>query len=118
MINPAHDGWVWGAGVLFLLLIGARAYTVETGQVRLGRTPALARMLTAGSVLVLVVLCGLLAMQGGTLLFSSIVHRTDPSKIPNVVLDPSQPVDGGDNAPDPAQPAAPAPGAPPPGAGT
>jgi hypothetical protein len=114
MINPANDVWVWGTGVLFLLLMGARAYAVETGQVRLGRTPALARVLTAGIGLVLVALCGLLAMQGGSLLFSSIVHHTDPSKIPNVVLDPNDP------APDPAagDPAAgaPAAGAPAPGA--
>ena len=117
MINPAHDVWVWGTGALFLLLMGARAYAVETTQVRLGRTPAAARMLTAGSALVLVVLCGLLAMQGGTLLFSSIVHRTDPSKIPNVVLDPNQPADAGD-APAPGPPAAPPPGAPAPAGGT
>jgi hypothetical protein len=91
MINPAYDVWVWGTAVLFLLLMGARAYAVETGQVRLGRTPAMARALTVAIVLVLVALCGLLAKQGGTLLFSSIVHHTDPSKIPNVVLDPNQP---------------------------
>jgi hypothetical protein len=104
MINPAYDVWVWGAAVMFLLLMGARAYAVETGQVRLGRTPTLARVLTAAIVLVLVALGGLLAMQGGNLLFSSIVHHTDPSKIPNVVLDPNQPAAN----PVPAAPADPA----------
>jgi hypothetical protein len=61
---------------------------VETGQVRLGGTPAAARLLTLAIVLVLAGLLGLLAMQGGTLLVSSIVNHTDPSQIPNVVLDP------------------------------
>ncbi len=124
MINPAFDVWVWGSAVLFLLLMGARAYVVETGQVRLGRTPTSARVLTAAIVLVVVALGGLLAKQGGTLLFSSIVHHTDPSKIPDVVLDPNQPPDpapaAGQQAGAPAapQPAAPQPAAPQqPGAG-
>ncbi len=117
MINPAYDVWVWGTAVLFLLLMGARAYAVETGQVRLGRTPALARVLTAGIVLVLVAMIGLLTMQGGSLLFSSIVHHTDPSKIPNVVLDPTQPaVNPAAAVPAAGQPAAPQPAAPQPAA--
>jgi hypothetical protein len=114
MINPVFDVWVWGTAVVFLLLMGARAYVVETGQVRLGRTPTLARVLTAAIVLSVVALGGLLAMQGGTLLFSSIVHHTDPSKIPNVVLDPNQPANPAPAAPQ--QPAAPQPAAPQPAA--
>ena len=107
MINPAFDVWVWATGLLFLVLMGVRAYVVETGQVRLGGTPAAARLLTMAIFLVLIGLGGLLALQGGTLLVSSIVNHTDPSLIPNVVLDPTPP------APDPAAPApapAPAPG--------
>src|SRR5690349_24621878 len=69
--------------------MGVRAYVVETGQVRLGGTPAAARLLTLAIVLVLAGLLGLLAMQGGTLLVSSIVNHTDPSQIPNVVLEPA-----------------------------
>jgi hypothetical protein len=108
MINPAYDVWVWAAGLLFLLLMGVRAYVVETGQVRLGGTPAAARLLTIAIFLVLVGLGGLLALQGGTLLVSSIVNHTDPSQIPNVVLDPA-PAPAPAPAPTPA-PAAPAPG--------
>jgi len=100
VINPALDVWVWGAGVLFLLLMGVRAYVVETGQVRLGGTPTAARVLTVAIFFVLVGLGGLLAMQGGIVLYTSIAHHTDPSQIPNLVLDP---------APPPAAPAAPAP---------
>ena len=112
MINPAYDVWVWGASALFLVLMGARAYVVETGSVRLGRTPASARALTALIAVVLVALGWLLAIQGGTLLFSSIVHHTDPSKIPNVVLDPNpQPANAVVPA-NPADPAAPQPAAP------
>ena len=86
MINPAFDVWVWATGLLFLVLMGVRAYVVETGQVRLGGTPAAARLLTMAIFLVLIGLGGLLALQGGTLLVSSIVNHTDPSLIPNVVL--------------------------------
>ena len=91
MINPAYDVWVWATGLLFLVLMGVRAYVVETGQVRLGGTPAAARLLTVAIFLVLIGLGGLLALQGGTLLVSSIVNHTDPSLIPNVVLDPTPP---------------------------
>ena len=80
MINPAYDVWVWSAGLLFLLLMGVRAYVVETGQARLGGTPAVARLLTVAIFLVLVGLGGLLAMQGGTLLVSSIVNHTPLSR--------------------------------------
>src|SRR3954447_6119907 len=111
MINPAYDVWVWGAGLLFLVLMGVRAYVVETGQVRLGGTPAAARLLTLAIVLVLAGLLGLLAMQGGTLLVSSIVNHTDPSQIPNVVLDPVPAPAPAAPAPAPAVPA-PAPAAP------
>ena len=111
MINPAYDVWVWGAGVLFLLLMGARAWVVETGQVRLGGTPTFARVLTVAIFLVLVALGGLLAMQGGTVLYTSITHHTDPSDIPNLVLEPAPPPPPN---PAPAAPApAPAPAAPP-----
>lgn len=117
MINPAYDIWVWGTAVVFLLLMGARAYAVETAQVRLGRTLTMARVLTGAIALSLVALTGLLAMQGGSLLFSSIVHHTDPSKIPNVVLDPNQPaVNPAAAVPPAGQPAAPQPVAPQPAA--
>ena len=109
MINPAYDVWVWGTGLLFLLLMGVRAYVVETGQVRLGGTPAAARLLTVAIFLVLVGLGGLLALQGGTLLVSSIVNRTDPSLIPNVVLDPSPAPAPASVAPAPAPAPAPVP---------
>ena len=107
MINPAYDVWVWGTGVLFLLLMGARAYVVETGQVRLGGTPALARVLTVAIVLTLVALGGLLAMQGGIVLYTSIVHHTDPSQIPNLVLEPQTPANPAPAAPAPAPAPAP-----------
>lgn len=102
MIDPALDAWVWAIAVLFLLLMGARAYAVETGHARLGRSLTAARVLTVAIGLVVVTLGGLLAMQGGRLLLTSIVNHTDPSRIPNVVLDPTQP------AADPAPGAAPA----------
>lgn len=104
MINPANDVYVWGCALLVIVLMAVRAWTVETGTVRLGRTPTRVRALTAAVVVALVALVVLTAVQGGALFVHSVLTHTDPSKIPNVVL--------------PANPApAPAPAAPGAGAG-
>lgn len=80
MINPANDVWVWATAGLFLVLMAARAWVVETGRVRLGRTSRQVKTLTGASAVVLVGLVALLAMQGGTLMVTSIINGTDPSK--------------------------------------
>ena len=80
MIDPSLDVWVWVACLVLLALLGARAWVVETGQGRLGRTPVQVRVLSAGVVLAVVGLFGMLAMQGGVLLVDSIVTGTDPSE--------------------------------------
>ena len=80
MIDPANDVWVWAAAGLFLALMAARAWVVETGRARLGRTSRQVEMLTGASAVVLVGLIALLGMQGGALMVSSIVNGTDPSK--------------------------------------
>jgi hypothetical protein len=139
VINPAQDIWVWLIFALFLVVVAARAWVVETGQGRLGRTPVKVKLLTATSVLVLVGLMSLIAVQGGALLVESVLTGTDPAtKVygpdagdsgdsgdagtdPNAPADPNAPVDpnapADPNAPvDPNAPAAPAANpAPPPG---
>jgi hypothetical protein len=123
-IDPALDPWVWLAFLLFLVVIAARAWVVETGRERLGRTPAKVKVLTATTVVVLVGLTGLVVVQGGYLLLESIITGTDPSTTVYAPdpdepadpppADPNAPVDP--NAP-PVDPNAPAggPAAPPPG---
>jgi hypothetical protein len=110
VINPALDIWVWVAVVALLALLGARAWVVETGQGRLGRTPVQVKVLTGAVALVAAGLFGLMAMQGGVLLVQSIITGTDPRDSLIVPNDP---------APAPAAPPAggvPAPAAPPAGA--
>jgi hypothetical protein len=119
MINPALDIWVWTCCVVLLALMGARAWVVETGRVRLGRTPVKVRVLTGGVLVSLVALVGLLLMQGGALFVDSVVNGTDPAAVYYGTHDDTA---GGDAAADPgaadpapADPAAPAdPGAQPP----
>jgi hypothetical protein len=108
MINPSLDIWVWVCCAVLLGVLGARAWVVETGQGRLGRTPVQVKVLTGAVVVVIAALFGLLAMQGGVLLVESLVNGTDPSEV----------YYGSNDAADPpaADPAAPPAGAPPAGA--
>lgn len=78
MINESHDVWVWAAAGLLLLLLAARAWVVETGRARLGRTSRQVKTLTGASALVLVGLVTLLGVQGGSVLVSSIINKTNP----------------------------------------
>lgn len=108
-VDRSLDIWVWVAAVVLLGVLGARAWTLETGQARPGRNPTKVRALTGASVGVAAVLVGLIAMQGGALLVYSIVTKTDPlgrSAVeagPAPAPDPLAPVDPA------APPAAPAP---------
>jgi hypothetical protein len=79
MIDPANDVWVWATAALFLALLAARAWVVETGRTKVGRTSRQVRTLTGASAVALVGLITLLGMQGGVLLVTSIVNGTDPS---------------------------------------
>jgi hypothetical protein len=118
VLNPAFDVWVWLALLLFLIVVGARAWVVETGQGRLGRTPVKVKLLTATSVLVLGGLLTLVAMQGGYLLVQSLITGTNPSTaVYGPSSDPNAPADPKAPANPPADPNAPAgnPAAPPAG---
>ena len=105
VIDPALDVWVWATALLLLVVLAARAWFVETGRARLGRTPVKVRALTATAVVVLAGLVGLLVRQGGAQLVDAIATGTQP-----VVLVPGQPLDpaaGGAPADPAADPAAP-----------
>jgi hypothetical protein len=118
MIDPRLDVLVWGAVLLFLLLMGARAWAVETTAARNYRKSARVRALTGATALAFVALVGLVAMQGGVAFVQAVVTRTDPETFVTVVGDEDntdQAVEDPDAQPD--QPAAPAdPNAPPAGA--
>jgi hypothetical protein len=111
MINSALDGLVWGAVALFLVLLGARAWVVETGSGSLGRSPAKVQVLTAASATVLAGLVVLLTVQGGALLVNSILTGTDPLAVTapadSAPVDPAA-VDPGAVPADPNAPAPPA----------
>ena len=81
MIDPALDVWVWVAVLVLLVMLGTRAWVVETGQGRLGRTSVKVRLLTAGVYAALAGLVAMMAMQGGNLLVNSIITGTDPAAV-------------------------------------
>jgi hypothetical protein len=118
MIDPRLDILVWAAVLLLFLVMGARAWAVETTTARNYRKSARVRVLNGATAVALVALVGLMAMQGGVLLGQAIVTRTDPETFVTVIGndsigDPAVP--DPDDQPD--QPAAPAdPNAPPAGA--
>lgn len=104
VFSPTLDALVWVTVLLFLLVLGARAYVAETGYARTGRNPPAARAFTVGAVALFAALAVLLTVQGGQLLVHSVITRTDP--VTGVSIDAPAPAD------QPAAPAAPAGGAP------
>ena len=115
MIYERFDVVVWGATLLVFVLLGARAWAVETAGARLYRTASRVRVLTVASWLSLVALLALMGVQGGALLVQSILTRSDPSLTAVVV--PANPPPAAPADPN-APPAAPADqGVPPAGQG-
>jgi hypothetical protein len=118
VIDPRLDLLVWGAVLLLFVLMGMRAWAVETTAARHYRKSARVRVLNGATALAVVGLVGLMAMQGGVLLVQAIVTRTDPETFVTVIggdTNTDQAVADPDDQPD--QPGAPAdPNAPPAGA--
>lgn len=79
MINPSLDPWVWLTASLFMALMGARAWVVETGSTRPGGKAPASRLLHGAVGVTLAVLVGLLTIQGGALLVTSIINGTEPN---------------------------------------
>jgi hypothetical protein len=115
MIDPRLDILVWAAVLALLVLMGARAWAVETTAARHYRKSARVRLLNGATALAIVALVGLMAMQGGVVLVQAILTRTDPETFVTVIGNDDntdQAVADPDDRPD--QPAAPAdPNAPP-----
>ena len=87
MIDPRLDILVWAAVLLVLLLMGARAWAVETAGTRHYRTSARVRVLTGATGLAFVALVGAVAMQGGIAFVQAIVTSTDPETFVTIVGD-------------------------------
>jgi hypothetical protein len=77
-IDPALDVWVWILAAVFLVLLGVRAWVVETGRRQFGGTPSRVRALTWATGVVLVALTTLFMTQAGALLVQAVVTGTDP----------------------------------------
>jgi hypothetical protein len=110
IIDPAFDKWVWLSFLGLLVVLGIRAWVVESSRGRLERTPTRVRALTVASVGVVAVVVALLTVQGGQQVVHSVLTRTDP--ITGLPLDePQQPAPAAPadpNAPAAADPHAPA----------
>ncbi|GAA4679545.1 hypothetical protein GCM10023215_10850 [Pseudonocardia yuanmonensis] len=109
-IDPAFDKWVWLSFLALLVVLGIRAWVVESSRNRLERTPTRVRALTVASVGVVAVVVALLTIQGGRQVVHSVLTRTDP--ITGLPLDepqqpaPAAPADPNAPAADPNAPAA------------
>ena len=68
------DAWVWASLGLLLALLGARAWVVETGHATLGRTPVKVKVLTGACGLVVALVVGLVAVNGGARLVYLVLH--------------------------------------------
>lgn len=98
-IDPGFDKWVWLVAAIFAVVLGARAWVVETSRTRPGQTSVAVRTFTGLTLAVLALLVVMLAIQGGSLLVHSIVTGTDPTT--------GLPI-GADPVPAPADPQLPA----------
>jgi hypothetical protein len=68
------DAWVWASFGLLLVLLGARAWVVETGHATLGRTPVKVKVLTGACGLAVALVVGLVAANGGARLVYLVLH--------------------------------------------
>jgi hypothetical protein len=96
MIDPRLDILVWACVLLVLVLLGVRAWAVETAGARVYRTSTRVRALNISVGLALAALVGLLALQGGVLLVQAIITGTDPQLMVTIVgtePDPAAPAD-------------------------
>ncbi|MDT7581151.1 MAG: hypothetical protein QOK35_2415 [Pseudonocardiales bacterium] len=127
------DGLAWGALGLLLVLLGIRAWVVESGHATLGRTPVRVKVLTGACALATVLVAGTVTVDGGARLVWLVLHPAEAQALEdaekaaaeaeraaaeaaeNGVTDPTAgpPAPGpGPAVGRPAPPAAPGPGAP------
>jgi hypothetical protein len=113
-IDPRLDVVVWAAVLALFLLLGARAWAVETANAGEHRKSVRVRALNGASAVALGVLVVLMAVQGGVALAYAIATRTNPETFVTVVGDPDTTAEPAGDAVDPAvpDPSAPDPNAP------
>ena len=95
------DGWVWASFGLLLLLLGARAWVVETGHATLGRTPVKVKVLTGACGVAVALVVGLVAANGGARLVYLVLHP----EVAQALEDAENAADTTAPAPAPAEPA-------------
>ena len=105
MIDERLDVVVWLTTLVVFLLLGARAWAVETAESRHYRTSARVRVLNGASALAIVALVGMMAMQGGIVLVQAIVTNTNPEELVTFVGDDDDAASADAPAADPAAPA-------------
>src|SRR5918999_1830231 len=98
LFDPQLDLVLWIVAALVLVLLGARAWVVETGHARLGRRSAKARVLTAASALAIGGVFVMMWFQGGWLMYDAIFKGPEARGFS---------YGGDDRVPPPADPAAP-----------
>jgi len=117
ILDPGFDRWVWLGFFGLLVVLGVRAWVVESSRGRLTRTPGRVRALTGASVVMVAVVLSLMWVQGGQQVINAVVNRVDPvtglplgqpaAPVVAPVVDPNAPVDEhGAPLPAPAGPAA------------
>ena len=115
------DGWAWAALGLLLLLLGVRAWVVETGHATLGRTPVKVKVLTGACAVAALLVVGTVTADGGTRLVYLLLHPAqaqaleDAEKAANEAARQAEAAEDAadDAAPDPtAAPTAPVAGQP------
>jgi len=95
------DGWVWASFGLLLVLLGARAWVVETGHATLGRTPVKVKVLTGACGVAVALVVGLVAANGGARLVYLVLHP----EVAQALEDAENAADTTAPAPAPAEPA-------------
>ena len=65
---------MWASFGLLLVLLGARAWVVETGHATLGRTPVKVKVLTGACGVAVALVVGLVAANGGARLVYLVLH--------------------------------------------
>ncbi len=110
------DAWGWTALSLLLVLLGVRAWVVESGHATLGRTPVKVRVLTGACVLAAVVVVGTLLLDGGAYLLYLLLNPDEARALEDAAKAAEAAAEASTAPPTPAPPPGPPgpPGPPPP----
>lgn len=81
------DGWVWTTLGLLLVLLGVRAWVVETGRTRPGRTPVRVTVLTVACLAAAALVSGLTTANGGALLVWLVAHPKEAKAMQDAAQD-------------------------------